>query len=73
MHPTTSGKDSKETFSVENIYDLNLPEVKPGEEPLPSRAPSYKRMMAHAKILIRMGRPSAEERRAMMNPEPFRM
>lgn len=73
MQQKTSGEDSRETYSVEDIHDLNLPEVKAGDEPLPSRAPSYRRMMEHAKVLIRMGRPCAAERARMMNPEPFRM
>lgn len=69
-----SVQDFGEQTSSGDIYDLNLPELKPGEKLLPSPTPSHEQMMEHATMIIRMfGRPSAAERAKLMNPEPFRM
>lgn len=55
----------------DSLYDLNLPEVLPGEEPLPCPPPSYELMLAHARFLMKSGlaNPDAPERQP--NPEPF--
>ncbi len=75
LKPSKNGSSATSASDdLGNIYDLNLPVVKPGEELLPPKPPSFKQMMEHATMIIRMfGRPSAAERAKLMNPEPFRM
>lgn len=50
-----------------DIYDLDLPVVREGEEPLPLGEPSYELMLAHARFLIDSGQDSHR----LPNPEPF--
>ena len=60
---SASGATSK------SLFDLDLPVIREGEEPLPSPAPSYELMLAHARFLLRSGGANAEPSRP--NPEPF--
>ncbi len=58
----------------EDIYNLNLPIIHEGEEPLPLGPPTYEAQMAHARFLIRNAASDFWEKRlARMNPEPFRL
>jgi hypothetical protein len=50
--------------------ELDLPEVKSGEEPLPHREPSFEAMMAHARMLLSWWR---EMPPVPKNEAPFRM
>lgn len=54
-----------------SIYDLNLPEVRPGEEPRSCPQPSFELTLSHARFLIKSGlaHPSIPDRKP--NPEPF--
>ena len=55
-------------------FDLNLPVIGPGEEPLPHRQPHPAALANHIRALLRSRRKlSAEERAADKNPEPFRL
>jgi hypothetical protein len=56
------------------LFDLDLPGVGPGEEPIELSPPSFKAMMDHARFLL-ASQPADffEERLAAMNPEPFRL
>jgi hypothetical protein len=67
MAQTPSAKDSDATS--DSLYDLNLPVVREGEEPLPLEEPSYELMRAHALWLLRTQKPPLEPSRP--NPEPF--
>jgi hypothetical protein len=54
------------------LFDLNLPEIGPGDEPLPAPAPGWKEQFAHAEFLLSCQPPDFHEKRlARMNPEPF--
>ena len=56
------------------LFDLNLPEIKPGEEPLPHGEPHPEALANHIRLLLRSRRKlSAEERAAAKNPEPFQL
>lgn len=56
----------------ERIFDLNLPEVEPGNEPLPHPEPSYELQWRHARFLIKSQPTDFWDRRLeLMNPEPF--
>ena len=64
-------KTDSSTISNE-IFDLNLPIVHPGEEPLPSPQPSYDMQMQHARFLLRaQPRDFYAHRLVAMNSEPF--
>lgn len=52
-----------------SLFDLNLPVVREGEEPLPLKEPSYELMREHALFLIRSGGEGNQPSRP--NPEPF--
>ena len=65
---TNFSKTSKATGN--DWLELNLPEVKPGEEPLPHREPSFEAMMAHARMLLSWGRQAPE---VPKNPKRFQM
>jgi hypothetical protein len=54
------------------LFELNLPQIAPGEEPLPAPTPSWEEQFAHAEFLLSC-QPSGfhEQRLARMNPEPF--
>ena len=52
-----------------SLYDLDLPVVREGEEPLPLEEPSYELMRAHALWLLRATSPRPET--SAPNPEPF--
>jgi hypothetical protein len=57
-----------------DLFDLNLPEIGPGDEPLPAPAPGWKEQFAHAEFLLSCQPPDFHEKRlARMNPEPFVM
>lgn len=64
----TNGSGTSKTTGNDWL-ELDLPEVKPGEEPLPHREPSFETMMAHARILLPWWR---EMPLAPKNTEPFR-
>ncbi|MBI4027670.1 MAG: hypothetical protein HY360_21970 [Verrucomicrobia bacterium] len=49
---------------------MNLPEVKPGAEPLPHREPSFETMLAHARLLLPWWRQAPE---VPKNTELFHM
>ncbi len=72
MPPNPSATDSFTTSKkVESDWlDLNLPEVKPGEEPLPHREPSFEAIMSHAHMLLPWWRQTPP---IPKNSEPFRM
>ncbi len=54
------------------MFDLALPIVRDGEEPLPSPEPSYAAQMRHARFLLRAQPPGFyQERLEAMNPERF--
>ncbi len=53
-----------------NWLELNLPEVEPGEAPLPHREPSFEAVMAHARMLLSWRRQAHE---VPKNPERFKM
>lgn len=53
-----------------SLFDLNLPEVAPGEEPLSLPEPSYELAREHALFLLRSG---GNNHRPLPNPEPFVM
>jgi hypothetical protein len=65
MPPTPSENASAATSR--SLYDLDLPVVREGEEPLPLEEPSYEFMLAHARFLLNSGLAS----RCQPNPEPF--
>lgn len=53
--------------------DLNLPDVGPGEELLPSDGFAYEAQMAHARFLLSMKTEADfEKREALRQLEPFR-
>ena len=55
-----------------SILDLNLPAVRPGQEPLTHPEPSYELQMSHARFLIAsQGEGFWDRRLERMNPEPF--
>ncbi len=60
-------------MNSDSVYDLNLPLVREGEEPLPLDSPTEEAQFAHARFLA-SGKSAEfwEERRARMNPKPFR-
>lgn len=69
--PDSSGTPGK--FSKEELFDLNLPEVRPGEEPLPSEGFTYEAQMAHARFLLSTKSEAYfEEREKLRQTEPFR-
>ena len=71
--PRPASKNDSSTISHE-IFDLNLPIVHPGEEPLPSPQPSYDMQMQHARFLLRaQPRDFYARRLAAMNPARFRL
>jgi hypothetical protein len=67
MAPTPSAPVSSATS--DSLYDLDLPVVREGEEPLPLEEPSYELMRAHARWLLRSQPPHSPA--AQPNPEPF--
>jgi hypothetical protein len=59
---------------MDDLYDLNLPKVPPGQEPLPSPPATLEAIFAHARLLLKNLPPDFwEKRREQMNPEPFEM
>lgn len=60
-YESDSGATSKD------LFDLDLPVVREGEEPHPPEKPSYELMIAHARFLIDSG----FDARRKPNPEPF--
>jgi len=38
---------------MDDLYDLNLPEVPPGQEPLPSPPATLEAIFAHARLLLK--------------------
>lgn len=76
MPHTPSKNDSSGTCpdNTESLFDLNLPVVEEGDEPLLPENPSWEAQMAHARFLISTKTPEYwEERLARMNTEPFEM
>ena len=72
MPQRVSENDSSTTLA--EIFELNLPVVQPGEEPLPTPRPSYEAQMRHAQFLLRAQPAGFHARRlAAMNPEPFHL
>ncbi len=67
MAPTPSESGSHATS--DSLYDLGLPVVREGEEPLPLEEPSYELMRAHAWWLLHTQSPPPEQ--PTPNPEPF--
>jgi hypothetical protein len=65
MPPTPPGNDSAAISS--SLFDLDLPVVREGEEPLPLEEPSYEFMPAHARFLLESGLAFPRQ----PNPEPF--
>ncbi len=57
-----------------DLFDLDLPVIGPGEEPLPSPKANFLEQMAHAHFLLSC-QPTDffKKRLAQMNPEPFVM
>ncbi len=56
------------------MFDLALPVVREGEEPLPAPEPTYAAQMRHARFLLRAQPPDFYDRRlAAMNPQPFQL
>jgi len=69
MEPKVSASASGEMSK--NLFDLNLPEVGPGEGPKPLSQPSYELAREHALFLLR-SRTGAEARKNQTPcPEPF--
>ena len=67
-------KNSLEATGESGRFDLNLPVVEPGEEPLPHREPHPAALAHHIDLLLRSRRRrSPEERAKEKNPEPFQM
>lgn len=70
MPPKASVNACSATF--DDMFDLNLPEIKEGEEPLPSPKPGWEEQFAHAEFLLSCQSPDFHEKRlTRMNPEPF--
>ena len=70
MPQRPSGNDSSVTSS--EMFDLALPVVREGEEPLPTADPTYAAQMRHARFLLRSQPPDFYARRLeAMNPERF--
>ena len=69
--PQKASANASPTIS-NGLFELNLPEIAPGEEPLPSPTPGWEEQFAHAEFLLSC-QPSGfhEQRLARMNPEPF--
>lgn len=67
MDQTPSANSSAATSG--SIYDLDLPVVREGEEPLPLEEPSYELQRAHALWLLRATTPPHPP--SIPNPEPF--
>ncbi|HEY5792254.1 MAG TPA: hypothetical protein VIS74_03085 [Chthoniobacterales bacterium] len=55
---------------MNDILDLDLPEIAPGEGPLPLAEPSYELERDHARFLLR-SRGAREDLNQTPNPEPF--
>lgn len=73
MHLNRPADDSKTNSGPENDpFDLNLPEVQPGQEPLPLIRPTYEQTKAHAMALIRAGWDDLRHR-PPPNSTPFQM
>ena len=54
------------------MFDLDLPVVREGEEPLATPEPTYAAQMRHARFLLRSQPPDFYARRLeAMNPERF--
>lgn len=54
------------------MFDLNLPAVRDGEEPLATPEPTYAAQMRHARFLLRSQPPDFyDRRREAMNPARF--
>lgn len=67
---------SKSDFSATSgdPFDLNLSEIGEGEGPLDHPEPTFELQIAHAMFLLATIPPDFyEQRRAGMNPEPFRL
>lgn len=73
MPPRPSKSDCSATSPPPgDLHDLNLPEVLPGEEPLPSPPATPEALFAHARLLLKNLPPDFwEKRQADKNPEPF--
>ncbi len=56
-HPASKNDSSANSG---DLFDLNLPEVGPGEGPLPHPEPTFDEQIAHARMLLawRNGRPA---------------
>ena len=72
MPPKPSTTDCSGTSSKTGTdwLELELPVIKPGEEPLPHRSPSYDAIMAHARMLLPWWRQIPE---VPKNTEQFHM
>jgi len=74
-HPPSASNSSGTSikYSREDLLDLNLPDVGPGEELLPSDGFAYEAQMAHARFLLSMKTEADfEKREALRQLEPFR-
>ncbi len=56
-HPASKNDSSA---ILEDLFDLNLPEIGPGEGPIGHPEPTFDEQIAHAKMLLalRTGRPA---------------
>ena len=72
MPQTASGSVS--SLTSKDWLDLDLPIIRPGEEPLPCEPPDFFEQLVHARFLLSC-QPSDffQKRLAQMNPEPFVM
>lgn len=69
-----NGSSATSPTPAMSLGDLDLPVIAPGEEPLPSPAPSYEAQRAHSLFLLSSYPPSYfADRLARMNPEPFHL
>ncbi len=68
-HPASENDSS---VISDDLFDLDLPEIKDGEGPLACPAPSFDLQMRHARFLLSTQPADFYEKRlASMNPEPF--
>ena len=72
MPPPPSAADSSRTSkaTANDWLELHLPEVTPGQEPLPHREPSFEAQLAHARLLLSWWRQAPE---VPKNTERFQM
>lgn len=66
-HPSTTASAG----TSKSLFDLNLPDVSPGEGPVPLPEPSYELAREHALFLLRSQPHADHPQNQTPNPEPF--